>query len=153
MAEVHDRTSADAAQAGMWAARCTVVPARERYEGKQELSFFSGVAAQSVGARGLCMHLVEIGPGDRGRAHLHREHETAVYVASGHVRVWFGAELEEHVDVGPGNFVYIPAGEPHLPVNLSATEPVKAVLARTDPNEQESVVLLPELERAAHLIG
>jgi uncharacterized RmlC-like cupin family protein len=153
MAEVHDRTSADAAQAGMSAARCTVVPARERYEGKQELSFFSGVAAQSVGARALCMHLVEIGPGDRGRAHLHREHETAVYVASGHVRVWFGAGLEEHVDVGPGNFVYIPAGEPHLPVNLSATEPVKAVLARTDPNEQESVVLLPELERAAHLIG
>ncbi|MGH2689983.1 MAG: cupin domain-containing protein [Actinomycetota bacterium] len=147
------RTGVAAAQKVPHAVRCAVVPALERYEGKQELSFFSGVSAQSVGARAICMHLVEIGPGDRGRAHLHRDHETAVYVASGHIRVWFGARLGDYVDVGPGNFVYIAAGEPHLPVNLSATEPVKAVLARTDPNEQESVVLLPELEHAAHLIA
>ena len=31
---------------------------------------------------------------------------------------------------------------PHLPANLSDSEPCTAVLARTDPNEQESVVLL-----------
>ena len=31
---------------------------------------------------------------------------------------------------------------PHLPSNLSDSEPCTAVLARTDPNEQESVVLL-----------
>ena len=35
-----------------------------------------------------------------------------------------------------------PAGMPHLPSNLSDSEPCTAVLARTDPNEQESVVLL-----------
>lgn len=45
-----------------------------------------------------------------------------------------------------GDFVYIPAGVPHLPGNPSATEPAVAVVARTDPNEQESVVLLPELD-------
>ncbi len=33
-----------------------------------------------------------------------------------------------------------------MPVNMSATEPAIAVLARTDPNEQESVQLLPELD-------
>ena len=32
------------------------------------------------------------------------------------------------------------------PTIPSATEPVTAIIARTDPNEQESVVLLPELE-------
>jgi uncharacterized RmlC-like cupin family protein len=37
---------------------------------------------------------------------------------------------------------------PHLPVNLSG-KPVSAVISRTDPNEQESVVLLPELEAIA----
>ena len=42
--------------------------------------------------------------------------------------------------------MYIPANVPHLPYNLSKTEPAVAVVARTDPNEQESVVLLPELE-------
>jgi len=34
---------------------------------------------------------------------------------------------------------------PHLPGNPSTTEPCVAVIARTDPNEQESVVLLPDL--------
>ena len=46
----------------------------------------------------------------------------------------------------PGTFFYIPADVPHLPYNPSATEEVVAVIARTDPNEQESVVLLPELD-------
>ena len=45
-----------------------------------------------------------------------------------------------------GSFVYIPANMPHLPYNQSPTETCVAVIARTDPNEQESVVLLPELE-------
>lgn len=44
-----------------------------------------------------------------------------------------------------GEFLYIPPGVPHLPFNTSDEEAV-AVLARTDPNEQESVVLLPELD-------
>jgi uncharacterized RmlC-like cupin family protein len=33
-----------------------------------------------------------------------------------------------------------------LPANLS-DKPSSAVIARTDPNEQESVVLLPELDQ------
>jgi len=45
-----------------------------------------------------------------------------------------------------GDFVYIPANMPHQPYNRSQTEPATAVIARTDPNEQESVVMLPELD-------
>ena len=44
-----------------------------------------------------------------------------------------------------GDIIYIPANVPHLPINNSDA-PVSAVIARTDPNEQESVTLLPELE-------
>jgi len=40
---------------------------------------------------------------------------------------------------------------PHLFLNGSTTEPVVAVLARTDPNEHESTTLLPELEKLSHL--
>ncbi len=47
--------------------------------------------------------------------------------------------------VGAGDMLYIPAGMPHLPANVG-DQPATAVIARTDPNEQESVVLLPELE-------
>jgi uncharacterized RmlC-like cupin family protein len=41
-----------------------------------------------------------------------------------------------------GDFLYIPANTPHLPYNASDTEPCVGVIARTDPNEQESVTLL-----------
>ena len=45
--------------------------------------------------------------------------------------------------VKAGDFIYIPAGVPHQPYNPT-DKPVRAVIARTDPKEQESVVLLPD---------
>ena len=63
--------------------------------------------------------------------------------------MWWGDGLTHHEVVRAGDFVYIPAGVPHLPANRSRTEPLTAVVARTDPNEQESVVLLPELDGVA----
>ncbi len=125
---------------------CAVVRVGESYDGKQGLSYFAGISAETVGATGLCMHLVTFPPGARARAHLHQAHETAIYVLSGESEMWFGEGLRERLTVRAGEFLYIPAGMPHLPANASATEPCVAVLARTDPNEQESVVLLPELD-------
>lgn len=91
------------------------------------------------------MHLVRIPPGVRVNAHLHQHHETAIYVLNGEVEMWFGERLEQHLSVRAGEFLYIPAGMPHQPYNASPSEAV-AVLARTDPHEQESVVVLPELD-------
>jgi uncharacterized RmlC-like cupin family protein len=42
----------------------------EGYEGKQGLGYDAGVSAQSVGARGLCMHRLVVPPGGRAKAHL-----------------------------------------------------------------------------------
>jgi uncharacterized RmlC-like cupin family protein len=50
----------------------------------------------------------------------------------------------EQLDVRAGQFLFIPAGMSHLPFNPSDSEACVAVLARTDPNDQESVVLLDE---------
>jgi uncharacterized RmlC-like cupin family protein len=60
--------------------------------------------------------------------------------------MWYGEQLENHFLVNPGDFLYIPADMPHLPYNPSSTENCVALIARTDPNEQESVVLLPHLD-------
>ena len=125
---------------------CAVVHAGQTYEGKQGLSYFAGVSAERVGAQSLCMHLLTIPPGGRAKAHLHENHETAIYVLSGEAEMWYGERLQEHLVIGSGDFLYIPAGVPHLPANRSHTEPCVAVVSRTDPNEQESVVLLPELD-------
>ena len=119
------------------------------YVGQQGLSYSAGVSAERAGSRGLCLHTLVIPPGGRAKAHLHAEHESAVYVVSGAAEMWWGEGLAHHDELEAGDFVYIPAGVPHLPANRSATEPAVAVVARTDPNEQESVVLLPELDETA----
>lgn len=116
------------------------------YEGKQGLSYFSGISAQTAGASQLCLHVLVIPPLGRARAHLHEHHESAILLIDGEVDVWWGERLGEYARMGPGDFIHIPPGVPHLPVNASATQTVRAVVARTDPNEQESVVLLPELD-------
>ncbi|HEX3606760.1 MAG TPA: cupin domain-containing protein [Candidatus Dormibacteraeota bacterium] len=128
-----------------------VIPAGEGYEGRQGLSYFAGVSAQSAGSLGLCLHALTIPPGGRARAHLHEGHESAIYLISGDAVVWFGEGLAERLEQHAGDFLYIPAGTPHLPVNASGTEACIALVARTDPNEQESVVLLPELDGLPHL--
>jgi uncharacterized RmlC-like cupin family protein len=127
---------------------CRVIRPGSTYDGKQGLSYFEGIAAETVGAKGLCMHVLTIPPGARAKAHLHENHETAVYVLAGEARTWYGERLEHYADMGAGEMMYIPAGVPHLPANLS-DRPCTAVIARTDPNEQESVVLLPELDALA----
>jgi uncharacterized RmlC-like cupin family protein len=124
---------------------CQVIRRGGTYAGKQGFEYFEGISAQRVGSRAICMHLLEIPPGGRAKAHLHASHETAIYVLSGVSEVYFGDELAEHAVVAAGEFFYIPAGVPHLPMNTSEA-PCVAVIARTDPNEQESVVLLPHLE-------
>lgn len=127
---------------------CSVVRARQSYSGKQGLDYFEGIATETVGSTGLCMHIVTIPPGARAKAHLHEAHESAVYVLSGEARTWYGERLEQFADMKAGDMMYIPAGVPHLPANLSDA-PCTAVIARTDPREQESVVLLPDLDALA----
>ncbi|PJF41391.1 MAG: cupin domain-containing protein [Chloroflexi bacterium] len=125
---------------------CQIIRPQSTYEGKQGFSYFEGISAESVGSHGICMHLLNIPPGARAKAHLHENHETAIYTLKGETHLWYGENLSEHFVARAGEFVYIPAGVPHLPMNLSDEEAV-VVIARTDPNEQESVVLLPELEK------
>jgi uncharacterized RmlC-like cupin family protein len=123
---------------------CVVVDSDGTYSGAQGFEYFEGISAQSVGARGLCMHRLEIPPGGSARPHLHEHHETAIYVLEGRAEMRFGEELRERLEVRAGQFLFIPAGMPHLPFNPSDSEACVAVLARTDPNEQESVVLLDD---------
>lgn len=133
------------------AARCTVLRGDgSTYAGAQGLSYAGGVSRESAGSRALCLHRLTIPPGAVASAHLHEAHETALVVLSGTSVFWWGERLEHREEAGPGAYVHIPAGVPHLPANLTV-EPVEAVIARTDPMEQESVVLLPHLDGLAHV--
>jgi len=125
---------------------CRLVRAGKDFTGKQGLTYKPAISAESVGALGLHMQLVTIPPGGKAKAHKHASHETAIYALSGTSCMYYGENLEHHMQINPGDFLYIPADMPHLPYNPSSTAPCVALIARTDPNEQESVVLLPHLD-------
>jgi uncharacterized RmlC-like cupin family protein len=108
---------------------------------RQQLPYFLGISAASAGARGISMNMVVIPPGGAAVPHIHRGYETAIYLLEGRVLTRYGPGLGQSVVNEAGDFLFIPADVPHQPVNLSDTEPARAIVARTDPNEQESVVL------------
>jgi uncharacterized RmlC-like cupin family protein len=73
--------------------------------------------------------------------HIHEGHESAIYTVSGETEVWHGEGLRQRTVVKAGDFMYVPPGTPHLAVNRSDVMTV-AVVACTDPQEQESVTTL-----------
>src|SRR5262245_6918367 len=125
---------------------CRVVRAGVEFVGKQGHLLAPGISAHSAGARRIHLQIATIPPGMMAKAHKHADHETAINVLGGISGLWYGENLEQHVIVRAGDFLYIPADMPHLPYNLSGSESCVAVIARADPAEQESVILLPELD-------
>ena len=125
---------------------CRVVRAGAEFQGKQGHLLAPGISAQSVGARKIHLQIARLLPGVHSKAHKHADHETAIYVLSGESGMWYGEKLQHHLAVRAGDFLYIPADVPHLPYNQSESESCVVVIARTDPNEQESVILLPKLD-------
>ena len=107
---------------------------------RQHLPYFVGISGATAGAKGLSMSLVIVPPGGAAEPHLHQGFETAIYVLKGRVETRYGPGLKQSVVNEAGDFIFIPPDIPHQPVNLSATEPAHAIIARNDPNEQENVV-------------
>ncbi len=108
---------------------------------KQGLPNFFGVSRASAGSTGLAMNLVVIPPAGRANAHYHAGFETAIYLLKGRVKTLYGRGLRQAVVNEAGDFIFIPPDVPHQPFNLSDTEEALALIARNDPEEQESVVL------------
>ena len=111
---------------------------------KQNLPYFVGISQETVGAKGLSMNMVVIPPGGSPKAHYHKDFETAIYLLKGRVETWFGKNLKESMINEEGDFVYIPPGVPHKPINLSETETALAIVSRNDPNEHENVIAYEE---------
>jgi uncharacterized RmlC-like cupin family protein len=107
---------------------------------RQHLPYFVGISAATAGAKDLSMNLIIIPPAGSADPHLHKGYETAIYLLKGKVDTRYGHKLEKSIICEEGDFILIRPDVPHQPINLSATEPALAVVARNDPNEQESVV-------------
>ncbi len=112
---------------------------KEEVMTRQRLPYFIGISGKTVGAQGLSMHIVVIPPGARAEPHRHLGYETGIYVLEGRVCTRWGAALEHEVVSEKGDFLFVPPGVPHEAINLSTTEPARAIVARNDADEQEKV--------------
>ncbi|MDR6538015.1 cupin domain-containing protein [Variovorax soli] len=118
----------------------------EPYTSAQGSRYAPGVSAETTGASALFLGLVTLPAGERTKAHVHEHHESAHYMLSGEeVELWTGAQLQQRDVVRPGDYLFVPAGMPHVAVNRGRI-PAVFVGARNEPTAQESVLLLPELD-------
>ena len=99
-----------------------------------------GMSGKNVGAKELSMNVATIPPGGVAGAHIHVGFEVMLYILEGRVRHEYGEGLTERVDHQAGDFIFIAPGVPHEVFNLSATEPVVAVVARSDASEWANIV-------------
>jgi uncharacterized RmlC-like cupin family protein len=116
----------------------------------QKLPNYVGISEKTAGATGISMNIVVIPPSAKAQPHYHEGFETAIYLLKGEVQTFYGEGLAKSVTNKQGDFIFIPAGVPHQPVNLSSATEAIALVSRNDPNEQESVqVYHPEQTKAA----
>lgn len=62
------------------------------------------------------------------------------------VGLYTGDELERKDVAHPGDYLFIPAGVPHVAVNHSQTQAAVFIGVRNEPTAQESVRMFPELD-------
>lgn len=104
------------------------------------IHYKTGMSARNVGARRLSMNVATIPPGGVARAHIHVDFEVMLYILQGRVRHEFGPGLVHAVENAAGDFLFIEPGVPHEVFNVSESEPVVAVVARSDADEWEHIV-------------
>lgn len=137
-----------AAQDGAAAAEIVTIRPSATTGTKQGLPIFQGISGRNAGAKGISMNKVIIPPGGAAKAHRHKGYESVIYLIKGRVQTLYGEGLKKSVINEAGDFIYIPADLPHKPINLSTTEAAEAIVARTDPDEQESVEHVAEPDAA-----
>jgi uncharacterized RmlC-like cupin family protein len=104
------------------------------------IRYKSGMSAKNVGSKELSMNVATIPPGGIAYAHIHVDFEVMLYILAGRVRHEYGPALEYSLENEAGDFIFIEPGVPHEVFNISDTEPVVAVVARSDANEWENIV-------------
>src|SRR6188768_114129 len=96
------------------------------------IRYKTGLSGKNVGAKKLSMNVATIPPGGVAYAHIHVDFEVMLYILEGRVRHEFGDGLKKTVENVAGDFIFIEPGVPHEVCNMSETDPVVAVVARSD---------------------
>ena len=104
------------------------------------IRYKTGMSGKNVGAKALSMNVAVIPPGGIAGAHIHVGFEVMLYILEGRVRHDYGDGLSRQVEHQAGDFIFIEPGVPHEVHNLSDSEPVVAVVARSSADEWDNIV-------------
>jgi uncharacterized RmlC-like cupin family protein len=132
---VPDLTSYVEAHDGIWTVRST-----GNVRDWNNIHYKVGLSAKNVPAKKLSMNVATIPPGGVAYAHIHVDFEVMLYILAGRVRHEFGVGCRQALENGPGDFIFIAPGVPHEVFNISDSEPVVAVVARSDASEWANIV-------------
>ena len=99
-----------------------------------------GMSAKNVGSKALSMNVATVPPKGIAYAHIHDGFEVMLYILHGRVRHEYGPGLKYSVENQAGDFMYIEPGVPHEVFNISDTEPVVAVVARSSADEWDKII-------------
>ena len=128
------------------------IPAAERLDGIATLrgsalcrswtgiQYLGRLSGANAGASRLSMNVATIPPGGVASAHIHVGFEVMLYILEGRVRHEYGDGLKQVVENTAGDFIFIEPGIPHEVFNASDTDPVVAVVARSDASEWQNII-------------
>ncbi len=117
-----------------------VIRGGDNCRGWNNIRYKVGLSAKNVGSKKLSMNVATIPPGGVAFAHIHVDFELMLYILEGRVRHEYGPGLKQVVENQAGDFIFIEPGIPHEVFNLSETDPVVAVVARSDADEWQNIV-------------
>ncbi len=130
----------------------SVIRTRQIMEGKNirgwnGIRYKAGLSEKNVNAKKLSMNVATVAPNAIAYPHIHDGFELMLYILQGKVRHIYGENLEQTVENEAGDFIYIEPGVPHEVYNMSDSEPVVAVVARSDASEWQNIIAYPSEAR------
>tara|TARA_B100001029_G_C14739283_1_gene274606 strand:+ start:121 stop:516 length:396 start_codon:yes stop_codon:yes gene_type:complete len=95
---------------------------------------WAGVSENLSGAKNIHLAIASI-PKDRcSTTHFHTNCESAIYVLSGEGIFLHGDNMDIESEISEGDFIYVPDGALHQPINTGNGE-LKLIVARNTPLE------------------
>ncbi len=126
-----------------------VIRRHENFRNWNNIRYRAGMSGKNVGSKHLSMNVATVPPGGVAYAHIHDGFELMLYIIAGRVRHDFGPGLVHTIENAAGDFIFIEPGVPHEVYNLSDTEPIVAVVARSDANEWDRIIPYPRKGEAS----
>jgi mannose-6-phosphate isomerase-like protein (cupin superfamily) len=93
------------------------------------------VGPEQMGAEHIRVKITEYLPGYSHKLHVHPTQEEVIFVLEGR---GITETREDKIEIGPGSVAFVPAGVHHATTNLSLTEPLRAVIVKSPPDDKEN---------------